>query len=350
MARIDVAALTKSYGREEVLHEISITIADGEFVVLVGPSGCGKSTLLRSIAGIETITSGRISFDGRDVTSLPPQERNVAMVFQNYALYPHLTVAGNLAFGLKMMKLPRAEIATRVAETAALLSLTDLLNRRPRELSGGQRQRVAMGRAMVRRAKAFLFDEPLSNLDAQLRVQMRAEIRLLQQSLAATFLYVTHDQIEAMTMGERIAIMNKGSIEQIGTPSELYERPRNLFVAAFIGSPSMNFLPASASGGSARLANGVVVPLPVHASGEVTIGVRPEHIFLGRPSRDKIPLLLAVRMRAILGAQTEFRCDWNGIAVSVISQGSIGRDDASLEAWLDPRNILVFGSDGDLIG
>jgi len=243
MAKVSIQGLGKDHGSTRVLGEVSLEIADGELLVLVGPSGCGKSTLLRCIAGLDAPTRGRIEIDGVDVTGKEPRERDIAMVFQSYALYPHLTVRENLAFGLKMRKTPAAEIEKRVGEAAQMLELESLLERTPKQLSGGQRQRVAMGRAVVRRPRAFLFDEPLSNLDAALRGQMRVELMRLHRRLSATMIYVTHDQVEAMTLADRIAVLNGGVLQQVGPPDELYARPANLFVARFIGMPEMNILP-----------------------------------------------------------------------------------------------------------
>src|SRR4030088_2652482 len=242
MATVEIRNVRKAFGPVEVLHGVSIDIADGEFVVLVGPSGCGKSTLLRMIAGLETVTGGEIRIGERVVNDVPPKERDIAMVFQNYALYPHMRVYDNMAFSLKLRGAPKAEIEAGVRKAAGILDLKLLLERYPRQLSGGQRQRVAMGRAIVRDPQVFLFDEPMSNLDAKLRVQMRTEIKELHQRLKTTTVYVTHDQIEAMTMADKIVVMHDGVVEQIGTPLELYDRPDNLFVASFIGSPAMNFL------------------------------------------------------------------------------------------------------------
>ena len=288
MAEVHIRDLRKSYGAQQVVHGVNVDIADGQFVVLVGPSGCGKSTLLRMIAGLEGITSGTISIGDRVVNNLPPAERNIAMVFQNYALYPHKTVAANMGFALKMARMDKAEVQTRVNRAAEILGLTPYLARYPRELSGGQRQRVAMGRAIVRNPAVFLFDEPLSNLDAKLRVQMRSEIRELHQRLGTTTVYVTHDQIEAMTMADRIVVMRDGHIAQVGAPLDLYDRPANTFVAGFIGSPSMNLL-----GGTVRhTANGPVVDVAGIAHSiagrsdladghQVIFGIRPEHLELG---------------------------------------------------------------------
>ncbi len=266
MATIALRGVHKSYGKTPVIHGVDLDVADGELIVIVGPSGCGKSTLLRMVAGLETITGGEISIGERVVNDLEPRERDIAMVFQNYALYPHMSVRKNLAYGLKIAKTPKDEIERRVAKAATMLQLTPYLDRRPRELSGGQRQRVAMGRAIVREPAAFLFDEPLSNLDAKLRVQMRMEIKALQAELGTTALYVTHDQVEAMTMADRVVVMNEGVAEQIGPPLEVYQRPATMFVAGFIGSPPMNFLSPTL--------------LPQIGGGAGTLGTRPEHITL----------------------------------------------------------------------
>lgn len=245
MAEVNLRKVVKRFGDVEVVRGIDLTIADREFVALVGPSGCGKSTTLRMIAGLEEVSDGAILIDGKEVTDFAPKDRDIAMVFQSYALYPHMTVRENMSFGLKQQKMAKAEIGARVDEAARILNIEDLLSRKPKALSGGQRQRVAMGRAIVRQPKVFLFDEPLSNLDAQLRVQMRTEIKRLRKKVRTTTVYVTHDQVEALTLADRIVVMNKGQIEQIGTPHELYHEPRTRFVAGFIGSPSMNFIPAA---------------------------------------------------------------------------------------------------------
>src|SRR5262245_36481640 len=287
MASVLLRDVRKAFGATEIIHGVDITIDDGEFVVLVGPSGCGKSTLLRMIAGLENITSGEISIGDRVVNRVPPKERDVAMVFQNYALYPHMTVAANMGFSLKLRGAPRHEIDERVARAAEILGLGPLLQRFPRQLSGGQRQRVAMGRAIVRDPQVFLFDEPLSNLDAKLRVAMRTEIKELHQRLRTTTVYVTHDQIEAMTMADRIVVMHDGLVEQIGAPLELYDRPRNLFVAGFIGSPAMNFLNGKIRANGALAfegESGVRLPLATAPAGSdghpVIYGIRPEHFAL----------------------------------------------------------------------
>ncbi len=287
MAAVDIRAVRKSFGSAEVIHGVDVHIDDGAFVVLVGPSGCGKSTLLRMIAGLEEITEGEIAIGGRVVNDVPPKERDIAMVFQNYALYPHMKVFDNMAFSLRLAKTDPKAIRERVHRAAQILGLTDLLERYPRQLSGGQRQRVAMGRAIVRDPQVFLFDEPLSNLDAKLRVQMRTEIKELQQRLGTTSVYVTHDQIEAMTMAEEIVVMRDGYVEQIGTPLELYDRPANLFVAGFIGSPAMNFIRGTYrkddSSAHVMLPAGARVPAPLTGATDgtdVVYGVRPEHLAL----------------------------------------------------------------------
>jgi multiple sugar transport system ATP-binding protein len=280
MAQVRLEKVSKSYGKLETVHGIDLEIAHNEFVVLVGPSGCGKSTTLRMIAGLEEITGGTISIGDRVVNDLPPRARNISMVFQSYALYPHMTVRDNLGFGLKIANMPEAEIKTRVDEAAEILGLGPYMDRLPANLSGGQRQRVAMGRAIVRNPDVFLFDEPLSNLDAKLRGQMRVEIKKLHQRVQTTVIYVTHDQVEAMTLADRIVIMRDGNIEQIGTPSEVFEHPVNVFVAGFIGSPPMNLLDASVTGDKAVLDDGVEVPLPagcnVREGQQIVLGFRPE--------------------------------------------------------------------------
>ncbi|OEC98194.1 MULTISPECIES: ABC transporter ATP-binding protein [unclassified Rhizobium] len=266
MGSLQLKSIRKAYGTHDVLKGIDLEVKDGEFVIFVGPSGCGKSTLLRSIAGLEDVTSGAVLINGQDVTVTPPAKRGISMVFQSYALYPHLTVKDNMGLGLKQAGTPKGEIDSRVEKASGMLSLAPYLARRPSELSGGQRQRVAIGRAIVREPELFLFDEPLSNLDAALRVQTRLEIARLHRSLQATMIYVTHDQVEAMTLADKIVVLNAGAIEQIGSPMELYNRPANTFVAGFIGSPQMNFIPAERLG----------------QSGAKTVGIRPEHITLSR--------------------------------------------------------------------
>ncbi len=289
MAQVSVRKVVKAYETYQAVHGIDLDIADEEFVVLVGPSGCGKSTTLRMIAGLEEITSGEIWIGGDLVNDTPPRDRDIAMVFQNYALYPHMTVYDNMAFGLKLRKVPREQIKQRVGEAARILDLMPLLERRPKALSGGQRQRVAMGRAIVRHPRVFLFDEPLSNLDAKLRVQMRTEIKKVHQTVRTTTVYVTHDQVEAMTLADRVVVMNAGRIEQVGPPQELYHNPVSRFVAGFIGSPAMNFLPVHVfdeGGLKVKLANGEVLAIPQqrfnryaeYKDRDMVLGLRPEHI------------------------------------------------------------------------
>ncbi|MBV9555951.1 MAG: sn-glycerol-3-phosphate ABC transporter ATP-binding protein UgpC [Pseudolabrys sp.] len=290
MAEVALRNVVKKYDDVVAVSSVSLDIPNHEFVVLVGPSGCGKSTTLRMIAGLEEITGGEISIGGEVVNDLPPKDRDIAMVFQNYALYPHMTVAENMSFGLKLRKFPKSEIKARVDNAARILDITELLARRPKQLSGGQRQRVAMGRAIVRNPKVFLFDEPLSNLDAKLRVQMRTEIKRVHQKVKTTTVYVTHDQVEAMTLADRVVVMNGGKIEQIGAPNDLYHHPKTRFVAGFIGSPAMNFIPAkietNGSGLKVRLSDNLSLPVPAsrtsryqaYAQKDVVFGLRPEHL------------------------------------------------------------------------
>ncbi|MCA3352172.1 MAG: sn-glycerol-3-phosphate ABC transporter ATP-binding protein UgpC [Roseomonas sp.] len=292
MAELKLSGIVKNFGAVRVLHGIDLTVQNGEMIVIVGASGCGKSTLLRIVAGLERATGGTVLIDDRDVTALEPAARDIAMVFQNYALYPHMRVFDNMAYGLRIRGLAKDDIKRRVGEAAELLGLSALLDRRPRELSGGQRQRVAMGRAIVREPKLFLFDEPLSNLDAKLRVAMRAEIKRLQRRLGVTSLFVTHDQVEAMTLGDRLVVMHEGRAAQIASPMEIFERPADTYVAGFIGSPAMNFLPATITedGKGATLSDGNVIALPpgqfaAQPGQKVTLGIRPEHISLPGPLR-----------------------------------------------------------------
>ena len=305
MAKVQLRDVRKSYGDAEVIHGVSIDVADGEFVVIVGPSGCGKSTLLRMVAGLEAITAGEIVIGDRVVNRLEPKDRDIAMVFQNYALYPHMSVFDNMAYGLRIRGLAKSDIDARVRRAAGILELEPLHARKPRQLSGGQRQRVAMGRAIVREPAVFLFDEPLSNLDAKLRVQMRFEIQKLHRRLGTTSLYVTHDQVEAMTLAHRMIVMNAGRAEQIGTPMEVYENPASVFVAGIIGSPAMNFLAGTgepdgriALDGSGALAGAK----PVASGRKVTVGVRPEHLIPSAPSTASI--VGSVEMVEALGADT----------------------------------------------
>ena len=292
MAELKLSGIVKNFGAVRVLHGIDLVVQDGEMIVIVGASGCGKSTLLRIVAGLERSTGGTVLIDDRDVTALEPAARDIAMVFQNYALYPHMRVFDNMAYGLRIRGLSKDDIKRRVGEAAELLGLSELLDRRPRELSGGQRQRVPMGRAIVREPKLFLFDEPLSNLDAKLRVAMRAEIKRLQRRLGVTSLFVTHDQVEAMTLGDRLVVMHEGRAAQIASPMEIFERPADTYVAGFIGSPSMNFLPATITedAKAATLSDGNIIALPTgqyatHPGQKVTLGIRPEHISLTGPLR-----------------------------------------------------------------
>jgi len=322
MASVTLSRVRKSFGTTEVVHGVDIAIDDGEFCVLVGPSGCGKSTLLRMVAGLEEITGGEIAIGSRIVNQVPPKERDIAMVFQNYALYPHMTVFENMAFSLRLAGRPREEMRSRVGAAASILGLTDYLERYPRQLSGGQRQRVAMGRAIVRQPQVFLFDEPLSNLDAKLRVAMRTEIKELHQRLKTTSVYVTHDQIEAMTMADKIVVMNGGNVEQIGAPLDLYDNPTNLFVAGFIGSPAMNFLKGrlARNGGGCDVALGAGLRLPWPGSvpsqfdgKDVTLGVRPEHLAV---RDDGLPAEVVVVEPT--GADTQIFCKLAGTDVTAV--------------------------------
>ncbi len=321
MASVTLARVRKVFGSTEVVQGVDIEVEDGEFCVLVGPSGCGKSTLLRMIAGLEEISGGEIAIGGRRVNNVPPKQRDIAMVFQNYALYPHMTVFDNMAFSLRLAGVSKEAARKRVEEAALILGLMDYLRRYPRQLSGGQRQRVAMGRAIVRKPQVFLFDEPLSNLDANLRVAMRTEIRALHQRLRTTSIYVTHDQIEAMTMADKIVVMNLGGIEQIGSPLDLYDNPANQFVAGFIGSPSMNFLAGRMARNGAGLAvavgGGVHLPMPVRAEisegREVVVGVRPEHLAV---ADDGVPAEVVVVEPT--GADTQIFCKLAGVDVTAV--------------------------------
>ena len=332
MGSITLEGVRKSFGPHAVIHGADLKIEDGSFVVFVGPSGCGKTTLLRLIAGLEDVSGGRILIDGANVVGVAPAKRGLSMVFQSYALYPHMSVRGNIGFGLKMAGLPRAEINRKVEAAAATLNLTPYLDRKPRELSGGQRQRVAIGRAIVREPKAFLFDEPLSNLDAALRVQMRLEVTKLQRQLATTAIYVTHDQVEAMTMADQIVVLNAGSIEQCGSPLELYERPANLFVAGFIGSPRMNFI---GQGTAQRY-------------GATTIGIRPEHL---KASRDGEGWEGKVSVAEHLGSDTFLHVDVPEIGtLTARSIGELGLTMGDRVRLLpDPGRIHRFDRDAKAI-
>jgi len=335
----------KSYGDLQVIHGVDLTIGEGEFVVFVGPSGCGKSTLLRMIAGLEEITDGEVAIKGRDVTDLDPSERGIAMVFQSYALYPHMTVRDNLAFGLKMSRTDAAEIERRVAQASAILKIEHLMDRRPGQLSGGQRQRVAIGRAIVRKPDVFLFDEPLSNLDAELRVSMRIEIARLHRDLGNTMIYVTHDQTEAMTLADRIVILRDGRIEQVGTPRQVYEDPANTFVAGFIGSPRMNLLEGVWTDGAVRV-GGASLPAPecrtaLAENTPLTFGIRPEHILIAADGEDGLPA--TVEFSEYLGGTRYVYCRLpEGQAVTIESRGDIhpGNGDPIRLQWPRERCFL----------
>ncbi|PYQ63006.1 MAG: glycerol-3-phosphate ABC transporter ATP-binding protein [Acidobacteria bacterium] len=345
MADVILEGIKKSYGAVTVIEHLDLDIRDQEFMVLVGPSGCGKSTALRMIAGLEEITGGTLSIGGRVVNDVPPKDRDIAMVFQSYALYPHMTVRENLEFGLKIRQTPRAEMDRRVREAAEILGIAELLARKPKQLSGGQRQRVAVGRAIVRKPSVFLFDEPLSNLDAKLRVQMRAEISKLQKTLKTTTVYVTHDQIEAMTMGHRIAVMRSGQLQQVGTPLEVYEQPANLFVASFIGTPPMNFVPATfTDGGATVTASGFKMPVPEpfraasagRDGAKVVLGIRPENV--REASREGGGETVRVT------AKVEFV---EPLGHEVIVHGRVG--DELIVAKVDPHRSPRIGSTIDLM-
>ena len=317
MSGVSIQNVEKAFGGVRIIHGIDIEIADGAFVVLVGPSGCGKSTLLRIIAGLEDVTSGSILIGDTEVNDMAPKDRDIAMVFQNYGLYPHMTVAQNMGFALKLAKVDKAEIARRVEHAAGILNLSALLERYPKQLSGGQRQRVAMGRAIVRNPQVFLFDEPLSNLDAKLRVQMRAEIKQLHQRLKVTTVYVTHDQIEAMTMADMIVVMHDGVVKQAGSPLELYDRPANLFVAGFIGSPAMNFFDATVRGSDLVLADGQILPVPqatdLREGQSVRVGIRPEDLVVSDAG-----LRTCVRIVEPTGAEIHVGADLGDTQMTVV--------------------------------
>ncbi|PCI87622.1 MAG: sugar ABC transporter ATP-binding protein [Hyphomicrobiales bacterium] len=349
MAQVNIQNVEKSFGETEVLKDISLSIEDGEFLVLVGPSGCGKSTLLRMIAGLEDITSGDISIGDKVVNNLPPKERDISMVFQNYALYPHLTVAQNMGFSLMLAHAPKAEQKRRVQEVAVILGLTDLLERKPKQLSGGQRQRVAMGRAIVRDPKVYLFDEPLSNLDAKLRVAMRAEIKLMHQKIKTTSVYVTHDQVEAMTMANRIAVMNAGRIEQVGQPLEIYDNPKNVFVAGFIGTPSMNLLSAtvdlSRNTPRAVLTPDLSLPLPLNTTlkdgQKITYGIRPEHLNIsskGAPAK--------VNVIEPTGSETHIMLSFGETSLVVVARDRLALSpEEMVNVAPDLSRVMIFDLD-----
>lgn len=348
MARVKIDNVTKRYGKVQVMHGVDVDIDDGEFVVLVGPSGCGKSTLLRMLAGLEQITTGEISIGGRVVNDVLPKERDIAMVFQSYALYPHKTVYDNIGFPLKMAKRPKAEIKEKVESAASVLDLTNYLDRYPKQLSGGQRQRVAMGRAIVRDPQVFLFDEPLSNLDAKLRVTMRLEIKELHQRLKTTIVYVTHDQIEAMTMADKIVVMRDGRIEQVGSPLDLYDNPQNVFVASFIGSPSMNFLKGKIAKKTGRKVfvadSGMAYPLPktsvasLKEGQQVIYGIRPEHISIGNKG-----IQVNVVVTEPTGSETQIFAKANGDLIdAVVKERIMVKPGEKIGFIIDPENVHLF--------
>ena len=346
MAGVNLSGIVKAYGAVQVVHGIDLNVQEKEFVVLVGPSGCGKSTTLRMIAGLEEITDGELMIDGRLVNRVAPKDRDVAMVFQNYALYPHLNVADNMAFGLRIRRMPKEQIKTTIADTAEILGLTEYLERRPADLSGGQRQRVAMGRAIVRQPKVFLFDEPLSNLDAKLRTQMRAEIKRLHNRLDVTSIYVTHDQVEAMTLADRIVVMNDGRIEQIGTPMELFNNPANTFVAGFLGSPPMNQLHGqltdtgvSVDGAEVRLAGN----LKGQAGREVVVGIRPEHVTL-KPGKDTSKLPIQLDLVEPLGSEAllHARLGTDSVVFKAETNGDIDHLSGVSEVYVPTDLVKLF--------
>ncbi|MBB3406974.1 lactose/L-arabinose transport system ATP-binding protein [Rhizobium sp. BK316] len=344
--------IRKSFGNLEVIHGVDLTIAEGSFVVFVGPSGCGKSTLLRMIAGLEDVTDGEIEIKGRNVTDLDPSDRGIAMVFQSYALYPHMSVRDNLAFGLKMARTQTSEIEARVKAASAILKIDHLLDRRPGQLSGGQRQRVAIGRAIVRKPDVFLFDEPLSNLDAELRVSMRIEIARLHRELGNTMIYVTHDQTEAMTLADKIVVLRDGYIEQAGTPREIYERPNNVFVAGFIGSPRMNLLDASWTGDGNIMVSGNRIRSPIGGAGlsqgqKITLGMRPEHLRIASSSQDET-LRATVDFDEYLGGTQFLYCqlgDGQPLTVEYRGLSDIATG-SQLAFTCDPACLHIFNADG----
>jgi len=341
MATVELQNVRKSFGATEVIHGIDVEIADGEFIVIVGPSGCGKSTLLRMVAGLETVTSGEVLIAGEQVNDREPMDRDIAMVFQNYALYPHMSVRQNMGYGLKIAGLARDRIEAKVAEAARLLELESLLDRKPRQLSGGQRQRVAMGRAIVREPAVFLFDEPLSNLDAKLRVQMRLEIRELQSKLGVTSLYVTHDQVEAMTMADRMIVMNEGVAEQIGTPLEVYETPETLFAAQFIGSPAMNIFDARVDGGKVSFGD-VVLARTKAGDGDVKLGIRPEHLVPDEKGGIEVSLQIAEPLGANTLLHGQIAGSDRAITASLPGVHAINHDRDSRRFSVRSEHIHLF--------
>jgi len=351
VATVSLRRLRKAFGTVEVVHGVDLDIAEGEFIVLVGPSGCGKSTILRMVAGLEEASGGDILIDGVVVNERDPKDRDIAMVFQDYALYPHMSVAENMGFSLAYRGVKKPEIARRVSEAAAVLDIAHLLARRPRELSGGQRQRVAMGRAMVRDPKVFLFDEPLSNLDAKLRVQMRTEIKKLRDRLRATTIYVTHDQVEAMTLADRIVVLRGGHIEQLGTPEEIYDRPASTFVAGFMGAPAMNLLPVSLVGGRAVLPDGTALPLATPPAGitEAMLGLRPERLSWLAPDAPANGAELTGGAAVVepLGAETLVTLDIAGHELHArVPPRSVRVAGEKVRLAIDPSDLHLFARDG----
>jgi sn-glycerol 3-phosphate transport system ATP-binding protein len=342
MSTINIQQLKKSYQNTQVIHGVDIDINDGEFIVLVGPSGCGKSTLLRMVAGLESISEGEISIDGQVVNNLEPKDRGISMVFQNYALYPHMSVYDNMAYGLKLMKLHKDEIDRRVQDVAQLLQIKDYLHRRPSHLSGGQRQRVAMGRAIVRNPKVFLFDEPLSNLDAKLRVQMRMQIKSLQHKLGVTTIYVTHDQVEAMTMADRLVVLKDGVAAQIGTPMDIYDDPKNQFVAGFIGSPAMNFINCEITDSHINIGDqSIATPEHVTQRGQLVLGIRPEHFL----TQGQDTFKGTVAMIEKLGANLLLYINCDSIEEPIVIQCDSYIDvkiGDSREMIIDPQKLYFF--------
>jgi multiple sugar transport system ATP-binding protein len=346
---IQLRQIKKAYGDVQVIHGVDLDIEPGDFTVFVGPSGCGKSTLLRMIAGLEPITGGDLLIDGQRMNEVQAARRGIAMVFQSYALYPHMSVYKNLAFGLETARMPKAEIEARVQRAAEILKIEPLLQRKPKQLSGGQRQRVAIGRAIVREPKIFLFDEPLSNLDAELRVAMRVEIAKLHKDLGNTMIYVTHDQVEAMTMADKIVVLRSGVIEQAGAPLELYNNPRNLFVAGFIGSPKMNFMTTSVEGGKLKT-GGVNLDLGRNVAGATTLGIRPEHITIADGSGIKFAEL-SVDLVENLGGQTVvYATSVDRQALTIVLEGQRDVEIGSkVSAYVDPAKAHVFDAEGNAI-
>lgn len=356
MAEVRLEKVNKSFAQTHILHDVDLLIPDGEFVVFVGPSGCGKSTLLRVIAGLEDISSGTLTIGGQVVNEVPPSERGISMVFQSYALYPHMNLFDNMAFGLQLAKVPKAQIETAVQKAAKILNIDHLLERKPKELSGGQRQRVAIGRAIVRQPKVFLFDEPLSNLDAALRVRMRYEFAKLHETFKTTMVYVTHDQVEAMTLADRIVVLNAGRIEQVGAPLTLYHHPANQFVAGFIGSPKMNFLPgtvveASATKASVKLATGEIFECLVDAQSAstgdaVSVGVRPEHWVVGLGQNNlQVPVTFVERLGSTAHAYCAYPGLEDGLTCELDSQtnAQLGQ---RLSLGVDPKQVYLFKQKG----